>query len=119
MKGNNDYCTKCGHHYTSHYHNEALFEEEVCEEELIDHEMKQEFEAAQSDEDRAYLIKRKLIAKRKESEKLKKKLSRELLLKIEEFHSLGTNRNFAKLIETQLDIIKLRLKGEAELKKAT
>ena len=112
-----DYCTKCEHHYTAHYHNQALFEEEECEEELIDEDMKQAFEAAQSDEDRASLIKRRLLEKREASVKRREKLSNKLLLKIEEFQSLGVQRNFAKLIEAQLDIIKLRLKGEVLGKK--
>jgi hypothetical protein len=81
--------------------------------------MKQKFEAAQSDEERATLIKQKLIARWRESEKEREKLSGELLLQMEEFHSLGINRNFSKLIETQLDDIKMRLKGEVTEKEET
>lgn len=106
-----DFCSYCGHHYTKHYHNEAKFETQERTEELIDEEMKEEFEAAKNDKQRAILIMKKLVAKREVSEKQREELSEKLLHKIEEFHRLGINRNYAKLIETQLDIISLRLDG--------
>ena len=56
-------------------------------------------------EERAVIAKQQLEHDKATSEKERKKLSEQLLLTIEEFHKLGINRNYAKLLENQLAII--------------
>ena len=42
--GSSEFCKKCKHSYKDHYHNEVIFVKEECIEELIDPNMKEEFE---------------------------------------------------------------------------
>ena len=103
------YCNVCHHHYSHHYHNEVIFVEEECEEELIDSKMKKEFEKSKSMEERAKMLMQQSQKRKERSEKEKEKLSKELLIVLDEFHAKGMNRNYAKLLQTQIDIIKLRI----------
>ena len=62
-------------------------------------------------EERATIFKRELRRQREASEQERQRLSERLLLTIEEFHKLGINRNYAKLLENQLAVVKHRLEG--------
>ena len=107
-----DHCAICGHHYTSHYHNEVHWEKIGGTTELvIDEETKKKFEEAKNMEERAMYAIQQLERDKATSEKERKKLSEQLLLTLEEFHKLGINRNYAKLLENQLAIIEQRLEG--------
>ncbi len=109
MRGGN-YC-RCGHLYSSHYHNEVRFKEEVYDKEYVDKDMQSRFKEAETMEQRASILKKELEDHLRESEDKKKVLSEQLLAKISEFQELGINRNYAKLIENQLAVIELRLQG--------
>ena len=112
------HCKKCGHHYSYHYHNEVIFIEEECEEELIDPEMKAHFEKSTIMEERAKVLKKQLQKRIEESQKEKERLSKDLLLVLDEFHAVGMNRNYAKVLQTQIEIIDLRLRDVDELETA-
>ena len=120
--GGSDYCKECGHHYTEHYHNEVKFETETEEKDFIDENLRKEFEAAQTQEERSRILLRKLEKRLEDSKAERERLSRKLLVTIDEFHTLGINRNYAMLIESQLRAIETRLEGTvgpeaADLKK--
>lgn len=104
-------CVECGHHYTLHYHNEVIWIKKIETKQFVDGVMKLKFENARSMEEKARLFKEDMEAKRKQSEEEKAKLSHKLLLVIEEFQVLGIGRNYAKLLESQLSVINLRIKG--------
>ena len=72
-------------------------------------ELKKEITAAQ--EDGAETLKQKLEVQLKYSEAKRQKLSVQLLKKIEEFEKLSVGRNYVKLIKSQIEIIKLRIRG--------
>ena len=107
-----DYCKECGHHYTNHYHIEKKFEERVKTRQFVDKDMRRRFNEAKSMEERERIFKETLEAERKESEKKRKELAEELLHLIEEFHKLGMTRNYAKVIQNQVEVIKRRLKSD-------
>ena len=107
----NSYCQVCGHHYTLHYHDEVKFVESIQEQEYLHFEMRDKFEAAKSQEEKARTLHDKLKAELEESEKERKRLSIMLLSVMEEFHSLGINRNYAQLIENQLRVIETHIEG--------
>lgn len=111
MRGANNTCSVCGHDYTYHYHDEALFTEVEVVKDLIDGEMQKKFEQAKNDEDRAQMLYKELEDQKQASKDTRRRLSRELLQKIKEFEELGVARNYAKLIENQLAVIETRLKG--------
>ena len=104
-------CTKCGHHYTLHYHYEGKFEKKVEREDLVDERMKEQFEQAQTMEERKRIFQDELQLKLRQSEEERRRLSKQLLLTMEEFHKLGANRNYAKLLENQLAVIEQRIEG--------
>jgi len=101
-------CTTCGHDYRSHYHNEVKMVEETEKVPLIDNEMKKKFEDAESTDKLAEMTKNKIKKEIKESEKVKKSLSRKLLLTMEEFQQLGLNKNYAKILESHLFTVQQR-----------
>ncbi len=107
----NDYCQECGHHYTHHYHNEVVFEEEIYDKEYVDTAMQSRFEEAETMEEKASILKKELEDQLRESEGMKEELSKLLLKKILEFEELGINRSYAKLIENQVAVIELRVEG--------
>ncbi len=106
-----DTCHVCGHSYKHHYHDEGLFIEEDAVEDLIADEMKQKFEEAESDEERAKMLYSNLEKKLQKSSDERKRLSKKLSEDIAEFESLGAARNYAKLIENQLAVIETHLEG--------
>ena len=69
------------------------------------------FEEATSMEDRAKAIKEGLEKQLKDSEAKRQMLSVQLLKKIEEFEELSVGRNYVKLIESQIEVIKLQIAG--------
>ena len=105
------YCTKCGHHYTLHYHFEQRYEPTVKENHFVDEIMKQKFNEASSMEERARIFKEKLETDRRNSERKRKELSENLLQLLEEFHKLGITRNYTKVVENQVAVINTRLEG--------
>ena len=109
--GGSDTCRECGYSYRHHYHSEKRCVQEFYTKEFVDGEMKRKFEAAKTMEERATIFKRELRRQREASEREKQRLSERLLLTIEEFHKLGINRNYAKLLENQLAVVKHRLEG--------
>ena len=56
---------------------------------------------------------------KQELEKEKEKLSKELLIVLDEFHAKGINYNYAKLLQIQIDTIELRLKDVGTLETAS
>lgn len=106
-----DNCARCTHRYTHHYHNEVIFKEEVLKKQFLQKDMKRKFEEAETMEQRKRIICNQLRVDYEQSEKERKKLSEGLLRNIEEFQTLGVNRNYEKLIESQYEVIKLRLEG--------
>lgn len=83
---------------------------------VIDEATKKKYEEAKSMEERARICKQQLECDKTESEQERKRLSEHLFGTIEEFQKLGVNRNYAKLLENQLDVIKQRTKDELEKK---
>ena len=104
-------CKECGHSYHLHYHAESRYEKEEYTVELVDYEMKKKFEEAKTMEERATIFKQKLKCKREASQQERQRLSERLLSTLEEFHKLGINRNYAKLLENQLAVVECRLEG--------
>ena len=113
------YCKKCGHHYTKHYHGEMIFETEECVEELINPEMKEQFEKSSDMEEKAKMLMKQSQKRKKESEKEKERLSKELLIVLDEFHGKSLHRNYVKVLQMQIDVIKLRIKDVNALETAS
>jgi len=111
MTGN--YCNRsgCGHHYTLHYHSNVRWEREYRTEEFIDKDMKKKFDDAKTMEEKARIFKQQLENKHEKSEQERERLSKCLLLTIEEFQELGINRSYAKCLENQLAVIEQWLRG--------
>ena len=109
--GGSNTCKVCGHSYHLHYHAETRYEKEEYTEELVDYKMKKKFEEAKTMEERATIFKQKLKLKRQASQQERQRLSERLLSTLEEFHKLGINRNYAKLLENQLAVVECRLEG--------
>ena len=109
--GGSSLCKMCGHDYTQHYHNEVKFVTETEEKDLIDEDMRKEFVAAQTQEERARIIFEELEKQLEDSKAERDRLSRTLLVTINKFQTLGINRSYAMLIENQLRVIESRLEG--------
>jgi len=75
---------------------------------LIDDEMKKKFEEADNADKIAALAKSSIEKEIKDSEQKKKALANQLLLAMEEFHQLGLNKNYAKLLECHLFAVQQR-----------
>ena len=101
----------CGHHYTYHYHEHALFKEVHEVKHFVDEEMQSKFKKATSDQERFEMLNAELKNQKQACEKERQRLSNDLLHKIKEFEELGVARNYVKLIENQLAVIETRLKG--------
>ena len=101
-------CRSCGHDYRSHHHDEVKMVKETERKPLINDEMKKKFEDAENADKIAALAKSKISKQISESEKQKKALSNKLLLTMEEFHVLGLNKNYAKLLESHLFAVQQR-----------
>ena len=110
--GKDEKCTVCGHHYKVHCHTEFKYIIEECEEHL---EVKDYFEKLACMEDKSTQgLMQQLEERRKESQKAKEKLSTELRTVLGKFHAKSMNRNYAKVLQTQIDIIKPRLEDPGE-----
>ena len=101
-------CNSCGHSYRSHHHDEVKMVKEIEKQPLINDEMKKKFEQADNADKIAALAKNKISKQIKDSEQQKKALSHKLLLTMEEFHVLGLNKNYAKLLESHLFAVQQR-----------
>ena len=108
-------CKICHHHYKYHYHGEKMFIMEHTVEELIDPKMKEEFEKSSNMEERAKMLMQQSQKRKEQSVKERKKLAKDLLIVLDQFHAKGMNRNYAKLLQIQIDTIELRLKDVDEL----
>lgn len=105
-------CKKCGHSYRYHYHNEVVFEKFTEEKEFIDEEMKSKFLQAESMRGRADALRQGLQKKREDLLCTKNNLLQKLSDKITEFQQLGiSQQNYAKVLEKQCDVVKLRIEG--------
>lgn len=79
--------------------------------ELISEDMKESFEKAKNDEERAKMVYKRIENDIRESKEQREALSRKLFRQTTEFEKLGATRNYAKLIENQLAVIQTHLKG--------
>ena len=105
------YCTECGHHYTHHYHMEKRYEKKLRVKHFVDEDMRRRFDEAKTMEDRARIFKETHEFDRKKSVKIRKDLGNKLLELLEEYQKLGMARNYAKVLQNQVEVIKRRLKG--------
>lgn len=105
-------CRICHHSYKIHFHDEVKMVQKTEKREIIDESMRSKFYAAKSTEEQAALLKSSLKFQKRNSEKKRKDLSAQLLLTIEEFHQLGLNRNYSKVLENQLYVVEQRLEGD-------
>ena len=101
-------CKSCGHSYRSHHHDEVKMVEETERKPLINDEMKKKFEEADNADKIAAIAKDKISKQIRDSEQQKKALSHKLLLTMEEFHVLGLNKNYVKLLESHLFAVQQR-----------
>ena len=108
---NGKICTKCGHSYMLHYHDEVQHKLEVVQYEMIDEKSKKTFEEAKSMEERERIFIAKLNENVQQSEQKGKALSDQLLSTIEYFHKLGVNRTYSKVLQNQLAVVEYRLRG--------
>lgn len=102
-------CRTCGHSYIDHFHEYAENREVTEAEDFLDETAKGKYEAAKSMEEKAELLLAELNAKQKESEKQRRLLSEQLLLVMEEFHQLGLTNNYARVLESQIHVVKQRV----------
>ena len=108
--GGTETCKECGHSYRLHYHNEVIFEKVKEKKEFVDEKMKRKFEEATNMEQRADYLKQGFQKKREALMHKKNSLLQELNGKITEFQRLGiSNQNYAKVLEKQCDVVKLRI----------
>ena len=109
--GKREDCRECGHSYKHHHHAYIKWEKKIVDVNLVNDEMQKNFEEATSMEDRVKAIKEGLEKRLKDSEAKRQKLSVQLLKRIEEFEELSVGRNYVKLIESQIEVIKLQIAG--------
>ena len=110
--GGSLFCTKCGHRFDYHYHNEVKFEEREENILKVDDERKRKYIEAKRHEEKARIVRRNLEAEKRKSEDEKRRLSEQLLHAIEEFQMWGISRNYLKVLENQLCVVKQYLEGE-------
>ena len=110
--GGTETCQKCGHSYRYHYHNEVVFQKVKERKEFVDEAMKAKFNKAANMEQRADYLRQGLRTQREELLHKKNSLLQELNGKITEFQILGiSNQNYAKVLEKQCDVVKLRIEA--------
>ena len=103
-------CQVCGHSYRDHYHDEVMFQKVIERQEFVDEAMKKKFEEATDMEQRANYLRQGLHTRREELLRKKNSLLKELKEKMTKFQRLGiSNQNYAKVLEKQLDVVKLRI----------
>ena len=107
-----DYCTQCGCYYTYHRHEKAKFVKKKETKSFIDSEMKYKFLEAKSMQERADALKTGYQKQLHASEEEKRRLSEELVEVINEFEDFSMSRNFATVLESQLELIDRHIKGE-------
>ena len=112
--GKREDCKECGHSYKHHYHAYRKWEKKIIEVDLVNDEMRDKMKAVESIDDRAKTFKEGLENQHKESLAKRQELSAQLLEKIKEFEKLSVGRSYAKLIESQIGVIKLRIKGSLD-----
>ena len=101
-------CKSCGHDYKLHHHDEVKMVKNTETKPLINDEMKKKFEEADNADKIAAIAKDKISKQIRDSEQQKKALSHKLLLIMEEFHVLGLNKNYVKLLESHLFAVQQR-----------
>ncbi len=105
--GQDGLCRVCGHSYTYHYLEGAVFRQEEVVHDVITNVMKmRKFIEAENDVERAKMLYNNFERKVEESKAKRKQLFEKLSNNIIEFESLGVARNYAKLIENQLAVIR-------------
>ena len=110
--GGRETCKVCGHSYRHHYHNEVVFKTFKEREEFVDEAMKKKFNEAADMEQRANYLRQGLQTRREELLREKNSLLQELNGKITEFQRLGiSDQNYAKVLEKQCDVVKLRIEA--------
>ena len=110
--GGTETCKVCGHSYRHHYHNEVVFKKFKERKEFVDEEMKKKFKEAADMKQRADYLRQGLQAQREELLRKKNSLLQELFNKMAEFQRLGiSDQNYAKVLEKQLDVVKLRIEA--------
>lgn len=102
-------CKTCGHSYIDHFHEYAENIQVSEPEDYLDTTAKAKYEAAVSMEEKAELLLAELNTKQEQSEKQRRALSEQLLLIMEEFHQLGLTNNYARVLESQIHIVKQRV----------
>ena len=112
VMGGGTNCKECGHSYDVHYHSEVKFEFVTEEVDLIDHATRQQFEAAKDMEKAKDILLKGLKNRKQGSIEKRRVLSVKMNATIVEFERLGISRNYAKLLENQIAVIKQRLEGE-------
>ncbi|XP_011405076.1 PREDICTED: uncharacterized protein LOC105313388 [Amphimedon queenslandica] len=115
IRMNGDYCTVCGHHYSSHQH---LYVKYIDVERVwwtINADMERRFLEAKNDKERATLLKKELQEKHDAIIKEKEKLFEILNQAIKEFQALGINHSFKKVLKNQVSFIEHHLEGQADL----
>ena len=105
-------CNVCEHSYELHYHNEVIFKKRVEKVELIDEETREKFQKAKDMEEKKRVMLTGLKKKCNLSIIKRRELSMELKTIILEFERLGISRNYAKLLDNQIILIKQRLRGQ-------
>ena len=106
------YCTVCGCHYAYHLHNRAKYVKKTEVKCKTDERMKQKFKDATTQQERADALKASYQEQLRESEKEKQRLSEELVTVIDDFEKCSISRNFASILESQLELIDQHIKGE-------
>ena len=105
-------CRKCGHSHDLHYHNEVIFKLVTEEIEMIDHETRQQFEAAKDMEKSKDILLKGLEDEKMRSIHKRRDISVKMFVKIIEFESMGISANYSKFLENQIAVIKQRLEEE-------
>ena len=116
----NGYCEErlCGHHYTYHFHDECKYIEVSEDKEYIDETTRAKFLAAKSEEEQKKIIQQQLQKQRDECSRKKQEISATLQVKIAEFQTIGLNRSYVKLMQSQLLLVREYIAGEKNLEGA-
>ena len=105
-------CKECGHPYTQHFHAREKYVHHTENKCLINQDKKEQFVNAQSMQERADVLKAGYQDQLLECMKVKNQLSKELIYVISEFESCSISRNFAMVLENQLELIELHIRAE-------
>ena len=111
--GGTDMCQKCKHSYTHHYHNKVQFVTKIEEGDLIDEKMKAEYDKAKNMEERNKILQEQCNRHIKISIERMQTIGKELLSVLDQFHTMSMSRNYCKVLESQIEIIKHHIDGAA------